>query len=205
MLVVLHWIMKAKRAKTNETAESSEIEEAEENRAAFADIAGYDTAKRELESAVSGLKNRDKTTGVLLYGSADTEKSMLAAAAAASAGVPLFAVSAKTYISKYAGYAFEFVKFLYQQARKSTPCVVFIDDIDAIGGAGEDSDSEAYRARKALLSELGDNNSGVLTIAATNRLSDFDPALLDRFACKIEISLPDEKHTNTQGNPADDA
>ncbi len=170
------------------------------------DIAGYKTTKESMAFLVECLKNRSALlkigstipSGVLLYGPPGTGKTMMAAAIAGSAGVPFYSVNASSFINKYVGTGPAAIRSLYASARKTAPSVVFIDELDAIGGKRSVSDNDEYRSTlNALLSELDglSESSGVLTIAATNRIDDLDSALVrpGRFDRKVAVPLPNEE------------
>lgn len=173
----------------------------------FADVAGCDSAKIELEEVVDFLKNPDKYTemgakipkGCLLNGPPGTGKTLLARAVAGEAGVPFISVSGSEFVQVFVGVGAARVRDMYKQARENAPCIVFIDEIDAVGrqrGSGSSNDEREQTLNQLLVEMDGfDGNSGVITIAATNRLDILDEALVraGRFDRKIEIGLPDFK------------
>ena len=180
--------------------------EALRSKTTFKDVAGCDAAKVELAEFVSFLQSPDSfrrlgakpTSGILMVGPPGTGKTLLARALAGEAGVPFFSVSASEFVEMYVGRGAARVRQLFESARKSAPCVVFIDEIDAVGmkrGAGlnEERDQTVIQ----LLTELDgfDGNSpGMLVLAATNRASILDPALLrpGRLSRRIRLENPDE-------------
>lgn len=173
----------------------------------FADVAGCDQAKIELEEVVDFLKNPDRYTemgakiprGVLLNGPPGTGKTLLARAVAGEAGVPFISVSGSEFVQIFVGVGAARVRDLFRQARENAPCIVFIDEIDAIGrarGSGSSNDEREQTLNQLLVEMDGfDSNAGVITIAATNRVDILDEALVraGRFDRKVEVSLPDFK------------
>lgn len=173
----------------------------------FADVAGCDSAKIELEEVVDFLKSPDKYTemgakipkGCLLNGPPGTGKTLLARAVAGEAGVPFISVSGSEFVQVFVGVGAARVRDMYKTARENAPCIVFIDEIDAVGrqrGSGSSNDEREQTLNQLLVEMDGfDGNSGVITIAATNRLDILDEALVraGRFDRKIEIGLPDFK------------
>mgnify|MGYP003196461771 CR=1 FL=1 len=156
----------------------------------FKDVAGAEEAKQELEEVVEFLKHPQKYNdlgakipkGVLLYGPPGTGKTLLAKAVAGEAGVPFFSISGSDFVEMFVGVGASRVRDLFDQAKKSAPCIVFIDEIDAVG-----------RQRGAGLG--GGHNEGIIMIAATNRPDILDPALLrpGRFDRQIVVDRPDIK------------
>ncbi len=172
----------------------------------FTDVAGLDEEKQELEEVVDFLKNPDKYTklgakipkGVLLSGTPGTGKTLLAKAVAGEAGVKYLAISGSEFIEKYVGVGASRIRGLFKEARKNAPCIIFIDEIDAVGSKRNDSgNSEHNQTIEQLLAEMDGFGSkrDVIVLAATNRLSSLDPALTrpGRFDRKIHIGLPDIK------------
>jgi len=173
----------------------------------FTDVAGCDSAKIELEEVVDFLKNPDKYSemgakipkGCLLNGPPGTGKTLLARAVAGEAGVPFISVSGSEFVQVFVGVGAARVRDLFKQARENAPCIVFIDEIDAIGrqrGAGMSNDEREQTLNQLLVEMDGfDGNAGVITLAATNRIDILDEALVraGRFDRKIEVSLPDFK------------
>ena len=175
----------------------------EENKCTFSDVAANDEARRSLEQLWAYIVDPDKykrigarmPKGVLLYGPPGTGKTLLAKALAGEAGVPFFAVSGSDFVERYVGVGALRVRELFKKARKAGKCVIFIDEIDAMGKKRSDSSSdERDQTLNALLSEMSGFHSGegVIVIAATNRIEMLDPALLrpGRFDRQIEVGLP---------------
>ena len=173
----------------------------------FADVAGCDSAKIELEEVVDFLKNPDRYNemgakiprGCLLNGPPGTGKTLLARAVAGEAGVPFISVSGSEFVQVFVGVGAARVRDLFRQARENSPCIIFIDEIDAIGrarGASMGNDEREQTLNQLLVEMDGfDTNTGVIVIAATNRIDILDEALVraGRFDRKIEVSLPDFK------------
>merc|ERR1719230_1143809 len=158
----------------------------------FEDVAGCDQAKLELEETVDFLKNPERYTnmgakiprGVLLDGPPGTGKTLLAKAVAGEAGVPFFAVSGSEFVEMFVGVGASRVRDLFGQAKKNAPCIIFIDEIDAVGrqrnsGMGGGND-EREQTLNQILTEMDgfDGNPGIITIAATNRADILDNALI---------------------------
>ena len=173
----------------------------------FVDVAGQKEAKYELEEVVEFLKNPDKFTrlgaklpkGVLLVGEPGTGKTLLAKAVAGEAGVPFFHMSGSDFVEMFVGVGASRVRDLFDQGRKNAPCIIFIDEIDAVGrtrgagyGGGHD---EREQTLNQLLVEMDgfDTDKGVIIIAATNRPDVLDPALLrpGRFDRQVVVAMPD--------------
>ena len=173
----------------------------------FADVAGCDESKQELEEVVDFLKNSGKYTaigakipkGVLLVGPPGTGKTLLARAVAGEAGVPFFKMSGADFVEMFVGVGAARVRDLFKQAREKAPCIVFIDEIDAIGrqrsSAGIGGNDEREQTLNQLLVEMDgfDSRSGVIILAATNRAEILDPALLrpGRFDRQVLVDKPD--------------
>lgn len=175
----------------------------------FDDVAGVDEAKVELQEIVDFLQNRSKYTclgakipkGVLLVGPPGTGKTLLAKAIAGEAGVPFFSISGSEFIELFVGVGASRVRDLFEQAKQEAPCLVFIDELDALGKsrAGANSivggNDEREQTLNQLLSELDgfESNTGVILLAATNRPEVLDPALLrpGRFDRQIVVDRPD--------------
>ncbi|OCQ99795.1 cell division protein FtsH [Nostoc sp. MBR 210] len=176
----------------------------------FPDVAGVDEAKVELEEIVDFLKNATKYTnlgakipkGVLLVGPPGTGKTLLAKAIAGEAGVPFFSISGSEFIELFVGVGAARVRDLFEQAKKQAPCIVFIDELDALGksrgGAGGfvGGNDEREQTLNQLLTEMDgfDANTGVIIIAATNRPEVLDPALRrpGRFDRQVVVDRPDK-------------
>ena len=176
----------------------------------FEDVAGVDEAKVELQEIVDFLKNAPKYTrlgakipkGVLLVGPPGTGKTLLAKAIAGEAGVPFFSISGSEFIELFVGIGASRVRDLFEQAKQQAPCIVFIDELDALGksraGAGPllGSNDEREQTLNQLLAEMDgfDPNTGVILLAATNRPEVLDPALLrpGRFDRQILVDRPDK-------------
>lgn len=172
----------------------------------FDDIQGIDELKPDLHRLVACLKTPEKyqelgarmTKGLILYGPPGTGKTLIAKALAGEAGVPFFSVCGSDFMEKYVGVGASRIRDLYKKARKQSPCIIFIDEIDAIGGGrGEANSSEKDQTINALLAELDGfkSSDNVLTICATNRLDILDPALMraGRFDLKLAVGLPDKE------------
>ena len=179
-------------------------------RITFKDVAGIAEAKEELQEIVEFLKNPDKYSrlggripkGVLLQGPPGTGKTLLAKAIAGEASVAFFSMGGSDFVEIFAGVGASRVRELFAEAKKNAPCIIFIDEIDAIGGrrsggSGGASSDEREQTLNALLVEMDGFSSGetVIMVAATNRPDILDPALLrpGRFDRQITISLPDVK------------
>ncbi|PLZ85598.1 ATP-dependent zinc metalloprotease FtsH [Fischerella thermalis] len=176
----------------------------------FTDVAGVDEAKAELEEIVDFLKNAAKYTrlgakipkGVLLVGPPGTGKTLLAKAIAGEAGVPFFSISGSEFIELFVGVGAARVRDLFEQAKQQAPCIVFIDELDALGksrgGAGPimGGNDEREQTLNQLLTEMDgfDANTGVIIIAATNRPEVLDPALRrpGRFDRQVVVDRPDK-------------
>jgi cell division protease FtsH len=173
----------------------------------FADVAGIEEAKMEVEEIIEFLKSPQKFAklggkipkGVLLVGPPGTGKTLLAKAIAGEAGVPFFSISGSDFVEMFVGVGASRVRDLFEQAKKNAPCIIFIDEIDAVGrhrgaglGGGHD---EREQTLNALLVEMDgfESNVGIIVIAATNRPDVLDPALLrpGRFDRQIVVPTPD--------------
>ncbi len=191
----------------------------------FADVAGAEEAKQELEEVVEFLKHPKKFNdlgaripkGVLLFGPPGTGKTLLARAVAGEAGVPFFSISGSDFVEMFVGVGASRVRDLFEQAKKSAPCIVFIDEIDAVGrqrgaGLGGGHDEREQTLNQLLVEMDGFGvNEGIIIIAATNRPDILDPALLrpGRFDRHIVVDKPDVKgrqeilKVHTKGKPVD--
>lgn len=189
----------------------------------FVDVAGADEAKQELEEVVEFLKHPKKFNdlgaripkGVLLFGPPGTGKTLLARAVAGEAGVPFFSISGSDFVEMFVGVGASRVRDLFEQAKKSAPCIVFIDEIDAVGrqrgaGLGGGHDEREQTLNQLLVEMDGFGvNEGIIIIAATNRPDILDPALLrpGRFDRQIVVDKPDVKgrgeilKVHTRGKP----
>lgn len=175
----------------------------------FKDVAGAEEAKQELEEVVEFLKHPQKYNdlgakipkGVLLYGPPGTGKTLLAKAVAGESGVPFFSISGSDFVEMFVGVGASRVRDLFDQAKKSAPCIVFIDEIDAVGrqrgaGLGGGHDEREQTLNQLLVEMDGFSaNEGIIMIAATNRPDILDPALLrpGRFDRQIVVDRPDIK------------
>jgi cell division protease FtsH len=178
-------------------------------RVTFDDVAGIDEAKEELEEIVEFLRNPQKFSrlggkipkGALLVGPPGTGKTLLARAIAGEAGVPFFTISGSDFVEMFVGVGASRVRDMFEQAKKNAPCIVFIDEIDAVGrargvGMGGGNDEREQTLNQLLVEMDGfEANEGVIIIAATNRKDVLDPALLrpGRFDRQIHVPNPDIK------------
>lgn len=179
-----------------------------ERKVTFKDVAGLAEAKQEVEEIVSFLKNPEKYTelggkipkGALLVGPPGTGKTLLAKAVAGEANVPFFSLSGSDFVEMFVGVGASRVRDLFRQAKEKAPCIVFIDEIDAVGrargkNANMNSNDERENTLNQLLTEMDGfgSNSGVIILAATNRADILDKALLraGRFDRQIHVELPD--------------
>jgi len=178
-------------------------------RVTFDDVAGIDEAKEELEEIVEFLRNPQKFSrlggkipkGALLVGPPGTGKTLLARAIAGEAGVPFFTISGSDFVEMFVGVGASRVRDMFEQAKKNAPCIVFIDEIDAVGrargvGIGGGNDEREQTLNQLLVEMDGfEANEGVIIIAATNRKDVLDPALLrpGRFDRQIHVPNPDIK------------
>jgi cell division protease FtsH len=179
------------------------------NHVTFADVAGVDEAKEELSEIIDFLKSPKKFTrlgakiprGVLLIGPPGTGKTLLAKAIAGEAEVPFFSISGSDFVEMFVGVGASRVRDLFEQARKSAPCIIFIDEIDAVGrqrgsGLGGGHDEREQTLNQLLVEMDGfDSTVGIILVAATNRPDILDPALLrpGRFDRRVAVHLPDIK------------
>jgi len=179
------------------------------NRVTFKEVAGVDEAKEELQEIVAFLKDPKKFTrlggripkGVLLVGSPGTGKTLLARAVAGEAGVPFFTISGSDFVEMFVGVGASRVRDLFEQGKKNAPCLIFIDEIDAVGrhrgaGLGGGHDEREQTLNQLLVEMDGfESTEGVIIVAATNRPDVLDPALLrpGRFDRRVVVNKPDLK------------
>ena len=175
----------------------------------FGDVAGADEAKQELQEVVEFLKEPDKFTalgaripkGVLLVGSPGTGKTLMARAVAGEAGVPFFSISGSEFVEMFVGVGASRVRDLFDQAKRNSPCIIFIDEIDAVGrqrgaGLGGSHDEREQTLNQILVEMDGfDTDTKIIVIAATNRPDILDPALLrpGRFDRRVILDKPDRR------------
>jgi cell division protease FtsH len=193
----------------------------------FADVAGVDEAKTELQEVVEFLKFPEKFNslgariprGVLLVGPPGTGKTLMARAVAGEAGVPFFSISGSEFVEMFVGVGASRVRDLFDQAKRNSPCIVFVDEIDAVGrqrgaGLGGSHDEREQTLNQILVEMDGfDTNTNVIVVAATNRPDVLDPALLrpGRFDRQVILDRPDMRgrveilRVHTKGKPLDKA
>ncbi len=178
-----------------------------QGRVTFEDVAGIDEAREELEEIVEFLKDPQRFSklggqipkGALLVGSPGTGKTLLARAIAGEAGVPFFTISGSDFVEMFVGVGASRVRDMFEQAKKNAPCIVFIDEIDAVGrhrghGLGNSNDEREQTLNQLLVEMDGfEANEGIIIIAATNRPDVLDPALLrpGRFDRQVVVPIPD--------------
>ena len=195
-------IMNVGKAKVKDERENKKT-------ATFADVAGEDEEKEELKEVVEFLKSPDKFNslgariphGVLLVGPPGTGTTLLARACAGEAGVPFYSISGSDFVEMYVGVGASRVRDLFDKAKKTMPCIIFIDEIDAVGrqrgaGLGGGHDEREQTLNQLLVEMDGfEANDGVIVMAATNRADILDKALLrpGRFDCQVYVGLPDVK------------
>jgi len=183
------------------------VDQEKDKKTMFKDVAGVDEAKEELEEVVDFLKDPQKFTkmgvripkGVLLIGPPGTGKTLLAKAVAGEAGVPFFSISGSDFVELFVGVGASRVRDLFEQGRKNSPCIIFVDEIDAVGrqrgaGVGGGHDEREQTLNQMLVEMDGfDPHEGVILIAATNRADVLDPALLrpGRFDRQVMVPLPE--------------
>lgn len=186
---------------------SAQLVDTQHPEVTFKDVAGVDEAKDEVEEIVDFLKTPEKfteagariPTGVLLYGEPGTGKTLLAKAIAGEAGVPFYSISGSNFVEMYVGIGASRVRDLFREGKKNAPCIIFIDEIDAVGrhrsAAGGGGNDEREQTLNQLLVEMDgfEANDHVIIIAATNRQDILDPALLrpGRFDRQVLVPLPD--------------
>ena len=191
----------------------------------FLDVAGVDEAKEELKEVVEFLKYPEKFAalgaripkGVLLVGPPGTGKTLLAKAVAGEAGVPFFSISGSEFVEMFVGVGASRVRDLFDQAKRNSPCIIFVDEIDAVGrqrgaGLGGSHDEREQTLNQILVEMDGfDTNTNVIVIAATNRPDILDPALLrpGRFDRQVVLDQPDIRgrkailEVHSKGKPLD--
>jgi cell division protease FtsH len=188
---------------------AKKMEEADRPTVTFDDVAGSDEAKQELQEVVEFLREPQKFAslgaripkGVLMVGSPGTGKTLLAKAVAGEAGVPFFSISGSEFVEMFVGVGASRVRDLFEQAKKSAPCIIFIDEIDAVGrhrgaGMGGGNDEREQTLNQILVEMDGfDSETTVIVVAATNRPDILDPALLrpGRFDRKVVVDRPDRR------------
>lgn len=189
------------KEKSNKTVDGVEIPKVR-----FSDVEGIEDLKNDISKLVDCLKNPNKykeigariPKGVILYGPPGTGKTLLAKALAGEAGVPFFSAVGSDFVEKYVGVGASRVRDLYKKARKNAPCIVFIDEIDAVASQrGNGENSERDQTINALLAELDgfDESKSIITVCATNRLDMLDSAFkrAGRFDLQLAVGLPDKK------------
>lgn len=221
LLLIVFWIWMFRRMNTGPSGagggsngifsvgkSKAKLYEKSESKVTFKDVAGLHEAKQELEEIVEFLKNPNKFTklggkiprGALLVGPPGTGKTLFAKAVAGEAHVPFFSISGSDFVEMFVGVGASRVRDLFKQAKEKSPCIIFIDEIDAVGRArskngGFSSNDERENTLNQLLTEMDgfDGNSGVIILAATNRVDILDKALLraGRFDRQIYVDLPD--------------
>ena len=187
----------------------AKLNDPSKNKVTFADVAGADEEKEELQEVVDFLKNPKKYAelgakiprGILLFGAPGTGKTLLARAVAGEAGVPFFSISGSDFVEMFVGVGASRVRDLFDNAKKNAPCIIFIDEIDAVGrhrgagmGGGHDEREQTLNQLLVEMDGFGPNE-GVIVIAATNRMDILDPALLrpGRFDRRVVVMRPDIK------------
>ncbi|MDA0866835.1 MAG: ATP-dependent zinc metalloprotease FtsH [Cyanobacteria bacterium] len=214
LLVVLFFVLRRAQSGPGNQAmnfgkSKARVQMEPQTQVTFGDVAGIEQAKLELAEVVDFLKNADRFTavgakipkGVLLVGPPGTGKTLLAKAVAGEAGVPFFSISGSEFVEMFVGVGASRVRDLFEQAKSNAPCIVFIDEIDAVGrqrGAGlGGGNDEREQTLNQLLTEMDgfEGNSGIIIIAATNRVDVLDQALLrpGRFDRQIMVDPPDAK------------
>ena len=211
MLIIAFMIVKAvmEANSKNMAFGKSRARNVERSKVKFSDVAGSEEEKEELKEIVDFLKNPRKYTelgaripkGVLLVGPPGTGKTLLAKAIAGECNAPFFSISGSDFVEMYVGVGASRVRDLFEQAKRSAPCIVFIDEIDAVGrqrgaGLGGGNDEREQTLNQLLVQMDGfEANEGIIVIAATNRPDVLDPALLrpGRFDRQVYINMPDVK------------
>ena len=224
------WIMFSRQSGEGKNAMSfgrskAKVADPTKNKVTFRDVAGADEEKEELAEVVDFLKNPQKYTelgaripkGILLIGPPGTGKTLLARAVAGEAGVPFFSISGSDFVEMFVGVGASRVRVLFDQAKKHSPSIIFIDEIDAVGrqrgtGMGGSHDEREQTLNQLLVEMDGFGpNEGTIVIAATNRADILDPALLrpGRFDRRVQVMRPDMKgreeilHVHARNKPID--
>jgi cell division protease FtsH len=215
VLLILFWLF-IMRGMTNQNSKAfsfgkskARLHEASRSKVTFKDVAGVDEAKEELQEIVEFLKDPKRyqrlggriPRGVLLIGRPGTGKTLLAKAVSGEAGVPFFSISGSDFVEMFVGVGAARVRDLFEQAKKNSPCITFIDEIDAVGrhrgtGLGGGHDEREQTLNQLLVEMDGfEPNEAVIIVAATNRPDILDPALLrpGRFDRQVTVDLPDIK------------
>ena len=212
LLAILFWLMMrnaTNAGNVNMNMNKSKTQVQNNVKVRFSDVAGAEEEKEELQEVVEFLKSPKKfsnlgariPSGVLLVGPPGTGKTLFAKAVAGEAGVPFFSVSGSDFVEMYVGVGAKRVRELFDMAKKSQPCIIFIDEIDAVGrrrgaGLGGGHDEREQTLNQILVQMDGfESNEGIIIMAATNRADILDPALLrpGRFDRQIHVNLPDVK------------
>jgi cell division protease FtsH len=218
ILIIVFWIIIMRRMQNGGSGtkgifsfgkSKAKMMSASQMKVTFADVAGADEAKQELSEIIEFLKSPGKfqrlggkiPRGVLLLGPPGTGKTLLARAVAGEAGVPFFSISGADFVEMFVGVGASRVRDLFDQGKKNAPCIIFIDEIDAVGrhrgaGLGGGHDEREQTLNQLLIEMDGfEQNSGVIIIAATNRPDILDPALLrpGRFDRQVVVDRPDVK------------
>lgn len=226
------WLMFSRQSGEGKNAMSfgrskAKIADPTKNKVTFGDVAGADEEKEELTEVVDFLKNPHKYTelgakipkGILLIGPPGTGKTLLARAVAGEAGVPFFSISGSDFVEMFVGVGASRVRDLFEQAKKHSPSIIFIDEIDAVGrqrgtGMGGSHDEREQTLNQLLVEMDGFGpNEGTIVIAATNRADILDPALLrpGRFDRRVQVMRPDMKgreeilHVHARNKPIDNS
>ena len=230
LLVLFYFIMRQQQGSGNKALSfgksRARMTVGDKNRKTFADVAGADEEKAELAEIVDFLKNPKRfidlgariPKGVLLVGPPGGGKTLLAKAVAGEAGVPFFSISGSDFVEMFVGVGASRVRDMFENAKKNSPCILFIDEIDAVGrqrgsGLGGGHDEREQTLNQLLVEMDGfQTNEGIIILAATNRKDILDPALLrpGRFDRQIVVSYPDIKgredilRVHAKGKPLDD-